>query len=82
VKPLESADRYAKDLQNQNKNVYSEFEATRNELEAIRNSDGWKLLMRYYKFRDKIFPPNTKRRAYAKSLFKVLNRTIRVLSKD
>jgi 2-polyprenyl-3-methyl-5-hydroxy-6-metoxy-1,4-benzoquinol methylase len=58
------------------------YEAIRNELETIHSSDGWKVLMCYYKLRDKIFPPNTRRRAYAKSLFKMLNRTIRVLSKD
>lgn len=50
----------------------SELETIRNELEAIHNSHGWKLLMCYYKVRDKIFPPNTRRRAYAKRLWKIV----------
>lgn len=35
-----------------------------NTLEQITNSRGWKILSSYYKFRDKIFPNNTKRRLF------------------
>lgn len=55
------------------------IENARSELEAIHNSHGWKVLKYYYKFRDKIFPPNTKRRTQAKSLLKMVIRLIRAL---
>ncbi len=49
-------------------------------LEAqILGSEKEKLLMCYYKFRNKIFPPNTKRRACAKRLMKMAIRIIRRL---
>jgi hypothetical protein len=52
-------------------------ETIRSKLEAIHSSGGWKVLMCYYKFRDKIFPPNTKRRAYIDSLRKIIKGIIR-----
>jgi len=52
--------------------IRNELKDARCELKAIHNSNGWKLLMCYYKFRDKIFPSNTKRRAYAESLKKTV----------
>ena len=54
---------------------FKEYELLKNlqhELETIYNSNGWKFLSCYYKFRDKIFPPDTRRRACAKSLLKAL----------
>jgi glycosyltransferase involved in cell wall biosynthesis len=35
-------------------------------LQTIYNSRGWKALLVYYRFREKIFPPNSKRRLFAK----------------
>lgn len=55
------------------------LENVRSELETIYNSHGWKALTCYYKFRDKIFSPKTKRRAYVKSLLKMVIRMIRTL---
>jgi len=52
--------------------IEAELEAVRNKLEAIHSSHGWKLLKCYYKFRDKIFPPNTRIRAYTKRLWKIV----------
>lgn len=46
-----------------------ELESLRRELETIYNSHGWKLLMCYYKFRDKILPLGTLRRKVAKAIF-------------
>lgn len=37
-------------------------------LNSIFNSHGWKALQVYYRLRDKIFPPDTKRRLFAKSI--------------
>ena len=54
--------------------IHNELEATRCELKAIHNSNGWKVLSGYYKFRDKIFPPGSRRRVYAKKLFGILIR--------
>jgi len=76
AKPIEYSNEYVKSFKNQIKQTTRSLLDVSKELEAIRNSDGWKFLMRYYKFRDKIFPPNTKRRAYTKSLWKILNRRI------
>jgi len=53
------------------------LETTHSELETIHSSHGWKLLRCYYKFRDKIFHPNTKGRVYAKSLKEAVIRMIR-----
>jgi len=61
------------------KNV--ELENLQRELEAIHRSHGWKFLRCYYKIRDKIFPPDIWRGAYARGLLKMVNRTIKVLSK-
>lgn len=62
-------------------NFYINALAALNELQTIHNSHGWQFLLAYYKFRDKIFPPNTRRRTQAKSLWKIVNKMIRVLSK-
>jgi len=59
------------------KNV--ELKNLQSELEAIHNSHGWKFLTCYYKFRDKIFPPNTQRKALAKWLLETAKRTKRAL---
>jgi 2-polyprenyl-3-methyl-5-hydroxy-6-metoxy-1,4-benzoquinol methylase len=56
-----------------------ELEITRRGLKAIHNFGSRKLLMRYYKFRDKIFPHNTKRRAYARRLKEMARGIIRRL---
>jgi len=58
-----------------------ELRNLQSELEAIHHSHGWKLLMRYYRFKERKFPPNTLRRAYAMILLKMVNRAIKVLSK-
>jgi 2-polyprenyl-3-methyl-5-hydroxy-6-metoxy-1,4-benzoquinol methylase len=52
-------------------------ETIRSKLEAIHHSHGWKFLVCYYKFRDRIFPPDTKRRVFAKSLLRMVTRIIR-----
>ncbi len=44
------------------------------QLRVIHNSRGWKFLCCYYRFRDKIFPPGSRRRVYAKKLFGALIR--------
>lgn len=61
------------------KDFYINLLAARDELQAIHDSHGWKFLMCYYKFRDKIFPTNSMRRVYAKSLWKMVIRLIRAL---
>ncbi|MBP1934764.1 glycosyltransferase [Ammoniphilus resinae] len=38
-------------------------------LDNIYTSEGWKLLLKLYKFRDGIFPKNSKRKLFAKILF-------------
>ena len=38
------------------------------ELNMILNSDGWKVLSKYYKVRDKLLPPESKRRFFIKLL--------------
>lgn len=58
-------------------NVHGELEAVCSELETIYNSHGWKFLTCYYKFRDKIFPANSRRRAHAKSLREMVIRMIK-----
>jgi SAM-dependent methyltransferase/glycosyltransferase involved in cell wall biosynthesis len=41
-------------------------------LNNIYDSHGWKALIIYYKIRDEIFPLNTKRRLFAKRIFKAI----------
>ena len=55
------------------------------ELALIRNSGGWKVLLKCYGIRDKIFPLNSKRRRIAKKFLKLLRRRsffTRGLAKD
>jgi len=82
TKPFESTNEYTKSLKNQIPKGYSELEIIRNELEAIHSSHGWKILKCYYKFRDKTFPPNTTRRAYIKSLWKMATKMIKTFRKS
>ncbi|MHA1279615.1 MAG: glycosyltransferase [Candidatus Helarchaeota archaeon] len=62
-------------------NARSGLEAVRNELEAIHNSHGWKLIVRYYRFRDKIFPFGSRRRKYAKKLKAIVKRRTKIRTK-
>jgi len=50
----------------------SSAETIHSKLETVQSSDAWKFLMCYYKVRDKIFPPNTKRRVYADNFKKAI----------
>lgn len=47
-------------------------------LNHIYNSSGWKALLIYYRWRDKIFPINTQRRLLAKVIFKTVAKAGRV----
>ncbi|UCC95942.1 MAG: glycosyltransferase, partial [Candidatus Omnitrophota bacterium] len=54
-------------------------------LNQIYSGHGWRFLARYFKIRDRIFPFNTKRRLFAKAVFRVLLREVsfsQVLKKD
>lgn len=61
--------------------VSNELKITCTELKTIRNSHCWKFLTFYYKFKEKIFPPNTKRKANAKRLWKIISKMISASSK-
>lgn len=41
-------------------------------LSHIYNSHGWEFLLRYYRTRDRLLPPGTRRRRGAKLLFKLM----------
>jgi len=75
---LEWYQNYVKELHLINSDRSTIPENAQQELRAIYNSHGWKFLTCYYKFRDRIFPPNTKRRAHAKRIWKMVNKTISV----
>ncbi len=45
-------------------NIKNSLNRSINTLDQITGSRGWKILSSYYKFRDKIFPDNTKRRLF------------------
>jgi len=49
--------------------VIQEKDAT---IKNIYRSGGWKLLLRYYRFRDKLLPDNTMRKLFAKLLIKFM----------
>lgn len=54
-------------------------------LNNILSSDGWKILAKYYKLRDMIFPPQSKRTLLAKLIFRLIkkpNKIIKNLSKE
>jgi glycosyltransferase involved in cell wall biosynthesis len=58
-------------------NVLREKEAY---IQLIHSGHGWKLLNRYYKVRDKLLPPETKRRLFAKLLLKMVTNPKEALS--
>jgi glycosyltransferase involved in cell wall biosynthesis/uncharacterized coiled-coil protein SlyX len=65
------------------KNMVTRLERSLQEKEAnldrIYNSHGWKVLISYYKVRDRLLPPHTKRRVLVKAAAKVLLNPTKVL---
>lgn len=53
-------------------NYINKLEQKERELFDIRNSHGYKLLITYYKIRDKIFPINSRRRLIIKLIFNLI----------
>ena len=76
-KELEEKDRVIKD---QVSHINTLLEQER-KLNNILNSDGWKALSKYYKYRDLLFPNNSKRRLVAKMTFKALKNPRQVLKR-
>jgi len=75
---LEWYQNYVKELHLVNSDRNTIPENAQRELRAIYNSHGWKLLTRYYKFRDKIFPFGSRIRLYAKKFAALVIRAIKV----
>lgn len=57
-------------LREQNRQLAKQNNDLRKELENINNSNGMKVLRKYYKIRDFLLPVNSKRRVLIKSIFK------------
>lgn len=54
-----------------------------NQLNNIFESDGWKMLLRYYRIRDKIFNPNGKMRFFAKMGKRIIiDRNFKMINKE
>ena len=83
----EQLNRKEVELQQKNeiiKKLETEFENSKNKqrldmllqkeriLQQIYDSEGWKFLLKYYRFRDFIFPINSKRRLAAKLMYKLV----------
>lgn len=68
---------YIKKLKSEKETNLSEKEKiiseTQNELNLIKESHGYKFLLKYYKLRDNLLPTNTNRRQFSKLLVKLLN---------
>lgn len=84
-KKLEGADRENELLANKVSQLQRENESLKEKERVLNNildSDGWKLLLKYYKMRDRIVPSNGKGRILVK-LFKkvVIDRNFRLLNK-
>ena len=90
VKELMVVDNKLTDSQADLKSLQSDLQESNMQIQYLRKqvadleaqtlgSEKEKLLMCYYKFRNKIFPPNTRRRVYAKGLWKMVIGLIRAL---
>lgn len=61
-------------LDSDNKNLEELLRDKELILSQIYNSDGWKLLQKYYGLRDKILPSDSKRRRIVQNIFNVIKR--------
>jgi O-antigen biosynthesis protein len=69
-KKIDEKDMLLQELRQQKHQLFQESEMTRMRLSEIYDSDGWRLLLKYYKIKGKLLPEHTKR---YKSLKRVFN---------
>lgn len=79
INVLEEKNKVNLDKLNNENNLLKEKE---NQLNNIFESDGWKILLKYYRIRDKVFNPNSKIRFFAKIAKRVIvDRNFKMINK-
>ncbi len=69
------------DLRSQNEFVSGVLRDKETELESIKQSDFWRLATRYWRLRDALLPPGSRRRRSLKMTFRLLRGGVRAVSR-